>query len=65
MGRPALEGHPAKLPHGHFWDGVIDQPLPGLVISTSGSRLGHPLRYPLSNFFAFGCDNASLMVWTR
>lgn len=45
----------------HHWDGVVDPALPALTIATPGSRLGRPLRHALSNSFAFGGSNASLI----
>lgn len=49
-----------KLPP-HLWDGVPDPALPPLNVALPGARLGHPLRWALSNSFAFGGANASLL----
>lgn len=45
----------------HLWDGVQDPALPTLKLATPGSSLGRPLRFALSNSFAFGGSNASLI----
>lgn len=50
-----------KLPP-HLWDGVLDPALPLLNVVTPGDRLGHPLRWALSNSFAFGGANAALVL---
>jgi len=49
-----------KLPP-HLWDGVADPALPALNVALPGARLGRPIRYALSNSFAFGGSNASLV----
>ncbi|MEO6919766.1 MAG: beta-ketoacyl-ACP synthase [Collimonas sp.] len=46
----------------HLWDGVRDLQLPQLNLQAVGARLGHPLRSALSNSFAFGGANASLVL---
>ena len=52
-------------PHGllppHLWDGAADPALPQLNVAQPGARLGRPLRYALSNSFAFGGSNAALV----
>jgi len=52
-------------PHGrlpvHWWDGVADPALPALRPVTPGMALGRPVRHVLSNSFAFGGSNASLL----
>lgn len=53
--------NPQGLLPGHFWDGDVDPALPALNIAGPGSRLGRPLRFALSNSFAFGGSNASLL----
>ncbi|MEP7073191.1 MAG: beta-ketoacyl-ACP synthase [Nitrosospira sp.] len=50
-----------KLPV-HLWDGVKDPDLPTLNVVTPGMRLGRPLRWALSNSFAFGGSNAVLVL---
>jgi 3-oxoacyl-[acyl-carrier-protein] synthase-1 len=46
----------------HLWDGVADPALPRLNVAAAGTRLGRPLRYALSNSFAFGGSNAALVL---
>lgn len=46
----------------HLWDGALDPELPILNLSRADSRLGRPIRYALSNSFAFGGSNASLIL---
>ena len=50
-----------KLPP-HLWDGAADPALPPLNIAEAGASLGHPLRCALSNSFAFGGANATLVL---
>ena len=52
-----LEG---RLPP-HLWDGEADPALPPLNVAQPGARLGRPIRYALSNSFAFGGSNAALV----
>jgi 3-oxoacyl-[acyl-carrier-protein] synthase-1 len=49
-----------KLPP-HLWDGQTDSNLPPLNVAEPGANLGRPLRWALSNSFAFGGANASLV----
>ncbi|MCC2960380.1 beta-ketoacyl-ACP synthase [Massilia sp. IC2-278] len=49
-----------KLPP-HLWDGAADPALPALNVAAPGARLGRPIRYALSNSFAFGGSNAALV----
>src|SRR5262249_20570149 len=50
-----------KLPP-HLWDGTPDPGLPVLSVAERGSSLGQPLRWILSNSFAFGGANATLVL---
>jgi 3-oxoacyl-[acyl-carrier-protein] synthase I len=50
-----------KLPP-HLWDGTPDPELPVLNVAERGSSLGQPLRWILSNSFAFGGANATLVL---
>jgi len=45
----------------HLWDGQADPALPALNLVKRGDALGRPLRYVLSNSFAFGGSNAALI----
>jgi 3-oxoacyl-[acyl-carrier-protein] synthase I len=49
-----------KLPP-HLWDRAVDPNLPSLNVAEPGASLGRPLRFALSNSFAFGGANASLL----
>lgn len=46
----------------HWWDGCRDPGLPTLHAVAPGQSLGRPLRHVLSNSFAFGGSNASLLL---
>ncbi|MFZ6657754.1 beta-ketoacyl-ACP synthase [Undibacterium sp. TJN19] len=46
----------------HLWDGIADAQLPVLCLATSSKPLGRPLRWALSNSFAFGGSNATLIL---
>jgi 3-oxoacyl-[acyl-carrier-protein] synthase-1 len=46
----------------HLWDGAADTALPPMNVAAPGARLGRPLRYALSNSFAFGGANATLVL---
>jgi 3-oxoacyl-[acyl-carrier-protein] synthase I len=50
-----------KLPP-HLWDQAVDPTLPALNVVEPGTSLGHPLRWALSNSFAFGGANAALVL---
>jgi 3-oxoacyl-[acyl-carrier-protein] synthase-1 len=50
-----------KLPP-HLWDGMRDPALPGLNVAEPGASIGRPLRWALSNSFAFGGANAALVL---
>lgn len=45
----------------HLWDGEQDPALPVLNVAAPGAQLGRPIRYALSNSFAFGGSNAALV----
>ena len=57
----ALVDNPAGRLPVHWWDGVADAALPALNPVAPGTALGRPLRHVLSNSFAFGGSNASLL----
>lgn len=46
----------------HWWDGARDDALPALRLARAGETLGRPPRHVLSNSFAFGGNNASLVL---
>jgi len=46
----------------HLWDGASDVALPSLHLLPAEFRLGRPLRWALSNSFAFGGANAALVL---
>jgi 3-oxoacyl-[acyl-carrier-protein] synthase-1 len=50
-----------KLPP-HLWDGMADPSLPPLNVAEPGDSLGRPLGRVLSNSFAFGGANATLVL---
>ncbi len=45
----------------HVWDGMPDPALPALNLVREGQCLGRPPRFIMSNSFAFGGSNASLV----
>jgi 3-oxoacyl-[acyl-carrier-protein] synthase-1 len=45
----------------HLWDGMIDPQLPSLWLAKPGERTGRPIRWSMSNSFAFGGANATLV----
>lgn len=55
------ENATGKLPV-HLWDGARDPALPVLQLATAASSLGHPPRLVLSNSFAFGGANVTLVL---
>lgn len=57
-----LTGNPeGRLPP-HWWDGSLDAALAPVRIAAPGDSLGRPARYLMSNSFAFGGSNASLLL---
>jgi 3-oxoacyl-[acyl-carrier-protein] synthase-1 len=56
------DDNPAGTLPPHLWDGALDPALPPLHVAAPGARLGRPLRYALSNSFAFGGANATLLL---
>ncbi len=55
------DDNPEGLLPPHLWNGAPDASLPSLKVAGKGARLGRPIRYALSNSFAFGGSNASLV----
>lgn len=58
----ALAENPLNLYPPHHYDGEFDPQLPALALALPGSRAGRSLRHVLSNSFAFGGSNASLLL---
>jgi 3-oxoacyl-[acyl-carrier-protein] synthase I len=46
----------------HWWDGMTDPLVAPVSMVTPGDNLGRPARYLMSNSFAFGGSNASLLM---
>jgi len=60
-----LSGNPGGRVPPHVWDGIADPALPSLNLARPAARLPDtPRRYVLSNSFAFGGNNASLILGT-
>ncbi len=57
----AMTDNPEHRLPPHWWDGVPDPDLPALDLVAPGRRADAPLRYTLSNSFAFGGSNAALL----
>lgn len=57
-----LDGNPRGQLPPHWWDGATDSALPALHVAEPGSTLGHAPRYVLSNSFAFGGSNCTLVM---
>jgi 3-oxoacyl-[acyl-carrier-protein] synthase-1 len=55
---------PADVPP-HCWDGVYDRDLPSLRFAEKGNRIPGGLRICMSNSFAFGGCNVSLIIGKR
>jgi 3-oxoacyl-[acyl-carrier-protein] synthase-1 len=58
----SLAHNPHSLLPPHWWDGATDPELPVLDFAAPGRRAKAPLRYALSNSFAFGGSNASVLL---
>jgi 3-oxoacyl-[acyl-carrier-protein] synthase-1 len=56
-----VDNRAGRLPP-HWWDGVRDPALAPLRVAQAGEALGRAPRYVLSNSFAFGGSNASLVL---
>lgn len=56
------DDNPQGLLPPHLWDGAADPALPALNLVAPGAALGRPLRWALSNSFAFGGSNAVLVL---
>ena len=46
----------------HLWDGVTDSDLPAINLISPESRIEKPVQYVLSNSYAFGGNNISLLL---
>jgi 3-oxoacyl-[acyl-carrier-protein] synthase-1 len=46
----------------HWWDGERDPALPPVCLTGPADTLGHPARHMMSNSFAFGGSNISLIL---
>lgn len=57
-----LAGNPSGRLPPHGWDGVRDPALAPVRVAGPGETLGRPVRHVLSNSFAFGGSNASLIL---
>lgn len=57
-----MTGNPRGALPPHWWDGCADAALPALNVVRPGQCLGHAPRHVLSNSFAFGGSNASLLL---
>lgn len=58
----AMTHNPQRLLPPHWWDGAADPALPALDLVAPGRRAPAPLRYVLSQSFAFGGSNAALLL---
>jgi 3-oxoacyl-[acyl-carrier-protein] synthase-1 len=56
------DDNPEGLLPPQLWDGAPDPQLPALNVAAPGAKLGRPLRYAVSNSFAFGGSNAALVL---
>jgi 3-oxoacyl-[acyl-carrier-protein] synthase I len=62
IGWHTLVDNPSGRLPAHWWDGVRDPALPPLRVAQPGESLGRPVRHVLSNSFAFGGNNACLVL---
>jgi 3-oxoacyl-[acyl-carrier-protein] synthase-1 len=60
----ALANNPQQQLPPHWWDGQVDPMLPPLHFVQPGEKAAFPLRYLLSQSFAFGGSNAALLFGT-
>lgn len=58
----ALHDNDAGRLPAHWWDGAADPGLAAVHPVAPGESLGRPVRYVLSNSFAFGGSNAALVL---
>jgi 3-oxoacyl-[acyl-carrier-protein] synthase-1 len=58
----SLAHNPQQRLPPHWWDGEADPALPALSFIAPGQRASAPLRYALSQSFAFGGSNAALVL---
>jgi 3-oxoacyl-[acyl-carrier-protein] synthase-1 len=61
IARQVLGGHPGHRQPPHWWDGARDPALPAIRLVAPGERAARPPRHVLSNSFAFGGSNVSLL----
>jgi 3-oxoacyl-[acyl-carrier-protein] synthase-1 len=58
----ALASNPHRQLPPHWWDGQADAALQPLHLVRPGEAANRPLRYALSQSFAFGGSNAALLL---
>lgn len=58
----ALARNPGNRLPPHWWDGEVDPGLAAIRLVAPGERADSPLRYMLSQSFAFGGSNAALVL---
>ena len=56
------DDNPQGMLPAHLWDSQADPLLPQLNLTMEGSSIGRPLKWCLSNSFAFGGSNATLVL---
>ncbi|WP_298211435.1 beta-ketoacyl-ACP synthase [Acidovorax sp.] len=57
-----LQDNPEGVLPVHWWDGAADPAMPTLAAVAPGARLGRAARAVMSNSFAFGGSNCSLLL---